>query len=58
MTWCVEMRYTGAGGGWIVLPSYGKLGPLAGITRDEAVDRASRLPRCGGEYAYRVRPDR
>ncbi len=52
MTWRVEMNNDR--GRWVAMSVYGKLGALVGLTRDEAVDRASRLPRCGGRYSYRV----
>ena len=29
--------------------------PLANLTRERAVELASKLPRCNGWYAYRVR---
>ena len=59
MTYRVEITVTRDDGTtWTDLPLYGHFRGLAGITRDEAVDRASKLPRCGGKYAYRVRPDR
>lgn len=55
MTWCVEVMGGGYGACWVAMHTYSGLGRLFGITRDEAVDRASRLPRCDGRYSYRVR---
>ncbi len=57
VTYCVEMTCDG-GASWIPMHAHGSLGSLAGITRDDAVDRASRLLRRSGRYAYRVRRDR
>ncbi len=58
MSWfyCVEMTIpSDSRARWQAM--YGRCGVLClvDITRDESIERASKLPRHGGRYVYRVR---
>ena len=56
-SYCVEMAMPGASSaGWQVMHGRGIGGlPLVDVTRAEATERASKLPRHGGRFVYRVR---